>query len=59
MLILTKKEEDFFYLLLKHQDEIIKASDIKEIIWDEALNDEKLRIFIKRLRLKFLDDAIN
>ena len=58
MLNLTKREKEFFYLLLKNQNEVVEASVIKETIWDEEVNDERLRTFIKRLRLKTSRDLI-
>ena len=58
LLSLTKREKEFFYLLLKHQNEVVEASTIKETIWEEEVNDERLRTFIKRLRLKTSRDLI-
>ena len=58
LLNLTKREKEFFYLLLKNQNEVVEASVIKETIWDEEVNDERLRTFIKRLRLKTSRDLI-
>ena len=52
LLNLTKREKEFFYLLLKNQNEVVEAHTIKEILWEEEVNDERLRTFIKRLRLK-------
>ncbi|WP_206423295.1 response regulator transcription factor [Arcobacter peruensis] len=58
LISLTKREKEFFYLLLKHQNEVVEASTIKETIWEEEVNDERLRTFIKRLRLKTSRDLI-
>lgn len=58
LLSLTKREKEFFYLLLKNQNEVVEASVIKETIWEEEVNDERLRTFIKRLRLKTSRDLI-
>ena len=52
LLSLTKREKEFFYLLLKNQNKVVEAHVIKETIWEEEVNDERLRTFIKRLRLK-------
>jgi DNA-binding response OmpR family regulator len=58
LLRLTKREKEFFYLLLKHQNRVVETSLIKETIWEEEVNDERLRTFIKRLRLKTSKDLI-
>ena len=58
MLKLTKREKELFYLLLKHQNKVVETSLIKETIWEEEVNDERLRTFIKRLRLKTSKDLI-
>jgi DNA-binding response OmpR family regulator len=58
LLKLTKREKEFFYLLLKHQNKVVETSLIKETIWEEDVNDERLRTFIKRLRLKTSKDLI-
>ncbi|MAD42450.1 MAG: DNA-binding response regulator [Arcobacter sp.] len=58
LLKLTKREKEFFYLLLKHQNKVVETLLIKETIWDEEVNDERLRTFIKRLRLKTSKDLI-
>lgn len=55
---LTKREKEFFYLLIKHKDEVVDAELIKELLWDEEVNDERLRTFIKRLRIKTSKDII-
>lgn len=58
LLKLTKREKEFFYLLLKHQNKVVETLLIKETIWEEEVNDERLRTFIKRLRLKTSKDLI-
>jgi len=58
LLKLTKREKEFFYLLLKYQNKVVETSLIKETIWEEDVNDERLRTFIKRLRLKTSKDLI-
>ena len=49
---LTKREKEFLFLLIKHKDTIVSNQYIKEMLWNEEVNDERLRTFIKRLRLK-------
>lgn len=56
MLKLTKREKNFFSLLLKHQNKVIETSLVKKTIWEEELNDERLRTFIKILRLRTSKD---
>lgn len=55
---LTKREKEFFYLLLKHHNEVVDAEKIKNTLWDEPVSDERLRTFIKRLRIKTSKDII-
>lgn len=55
---LTKREKEFFYLLLKHQNEVVDAPFIKNALWEDVVSDERLRTFIKRLRLKTSKDLI-
>ena len=52
LITLTKREKEFLFLLIKNKNTIVSNQDIKEILWDEEVNDERLRTFIKRLRLK-------
>ena len=50
---LTKREKEFLHLLIKHKNHIVTSVLIKEYLWEgEFINDERLRTFIKRLRLK-------
>mgnify|MGYP005985500799 CR=1 FL=1 len=56
MLKLTKREKNFFSLLLKHQNKVVETSLVKKTIWEEELNDERLRTFIKILRLRTSKD---
>lgn len=49
---LTKREKEFLYLLIKNKNTIVSNQYIKEMLWNEEVNDERLRTFIKRLRLK-------
>jgi len=55
---LTKREKEFFYLLLKHSNEVVDSQQIKKSLWDEPVTDERLRTFIKRLRIKTSKDII-
>jgi two-component system, OmpR family, response regulator ArlR len=52
LVTLTKREKEFLYLLVKNKNSIVPSDTIKESLWDEEVNDERLRTFIKRLRLK-------
>jgi len=58
IITLTKREKEFFYLLIKHKDEVVDVQLIKDTLWDEEVNDERLRTFIKRLRIKTSKDVI-
>jgi len=50
---LTKREKEFLFLLIKHQNSVVSSEDIKSKLWEnEEVNDERLRTFIKRLRIK-------
>ncbi len=56
---LTKREKEFIHILLKNPDKVIKTSHIKKSLWtEEKISDERLRTFIKRLRLKTSKDLI-
>lgn len=55
---LTKREKEFIYLLIKNKNSIVKTQTIKTSLWNEEINDERLRTFIKRLRLKTSKDLI-
>lgn len=52
LITLTKREKEFLYLLIKNKNAIVSNQQIKQILWNEEVNDERLRTFIKRLRLK-------
>jgi DNA-binding response OmpR family regulator len=52
LITLTKREKEFIYLLVKNKNTIVSNQDIKDMLWNEDVNDERLRTFIKRLRLK-------
>jgi len=53
---LSKKENDFFELLMQNYEEdvrIVSDDVIKNNLWkDEEISDERLRTFIRRLRVK-------
>ncbi len=55
---ITKREKDFLYLLIKHQNILVSTEEIKSTLWKEEVSDERLRTFIKRLRLKMSKDII-
>jgi two-component system, OmpR family, response regulator ArlR len=58
LITLTKREKEFFHLLIKNKNSIVSSSVIKESLWTEEVNDERLRTFIKRLRVKTSKDLI-
>lgn len=58
LVTLTKREKEFLHLLIKHKNSIVSSSTIKESLWTEEVNDERLRTFIKRLRLKTSKDLV-
>ncbi|MGM0519729.1 MAG: response regulator transcription factor [Campylobacterota bacterium] len=50
---LTKREKEFFYLLIRNLNSVVKNCEIKKYLWsEEEVSDERLRTFIKRLRKK-------
>lgn len=56
---LTKREREFLFLLIKNQNTIVKTELIKDTLWDkEEISNERLRTFIKRLRLKTSKDLV-
>lgn len=55
---LSKNEVKFISLLLQHRDKTLSDEAIKESLWKEEATDERLRTFIKRLRLKTSKDLI-
>lgn len=57
---LTKREKEFVYLLIQNTNKIIKTDEIKKTLWDnDTISDERLRTFIKRLRLKTSKELID
>ncbi|MFW0695601.1 response regulator transcription factor [Aliarcobacter butzleri] len=55
---LTKREREFLNILIKNKNSLVKKEDIKTLLWNENVSDERLRTFIKRLRLKTSKDLI-
>jgi len=52
---LSKKEVLFLEALLKNYENektVLEYEDIKKMIWNEMVSDERLRTFIRRLREK-------
>lgn len=50
---LSKRESQFLFLLLQNNQDIIDTQTIQEKLWEnQEVSDERLRTFIKRLRLK-------
>ncbi|MCK5111444.1 MAG: response regulator transcription factor [Arcobacteraceae bacterium] len=50
---LSRKEKDFLQLMAQKSPEVINDVCIKSVLWkDEEVSDERLRTFIKRLRIK-------
>ena len=58
LVILTKREKEFFHLLIKHKNSLVTTEQIKSTLWKEEVQDERLRTFIKSLRLKTSKDII-
>ena len=55
---LTKREKEFIHLLIKVNNKVVDSEYIKENLWNEEVNDERLRTFIKRLRINTSKDII-
>ena len=58
LISLTKREKELFYLLIKHKNQLVTTKDLKENLWNDEVNDEALRTFIKRVRIKTSKDLI-
>jgi two-component system, OmpR family, response regulator ArlR len=58
LISLTKREKKLFYLLIKHKNQLVTSQDLKKKLWDSEVNDEVLRTFIKRVRIKTSKDLI-
>jgi len=55
---LSKNENKFIYLLVENINKIIDTETIKITIWDNAVSDDRLRTFIRRIRAKTLKTLI-
>ncbi len=56
---ITKREKEFISLLIEHKKDIVSQEMIKSRLWkDEDVSDERLRTFIKRLRVKTSKELI-
>lgn len=56
---ITKREKQFISLLIEHKKEIVSSELIKTTLWkEESITDERLRTFIKRLRVKTSKELI-
>jgi DNA-binding response OmpR family regulator len=57
---LTQREREFFSLLMENQKNIITIEKIKKTLWpmQESVTPERIRTFIKRLRVKTSKDLI-
>jgi len=49
---LSKNEVKFFCLLLANKETIIDDKTIKDKLWGEEVSDERVRTFIRRIRVK-------
>ncbi|MDX4058108.1 response regulator transcription factor [Aliarcobacter skirrowii] len=56
---LTKRERQFLALLIENKNSYVTTFDIKKTLWkNEIVSDERLRTFIKRLRVKTSKELI-
>jgi DNA-binding response OmpR family regulator len=56
---ITKREKKFISLLIENKKDIVNAQMIKKSLWEgEEVSDERLRTFIKRLRVKTAKELI-
>lgn len=55
---ITKREREFIYMLIENANKVIQKSEIKQMLWQEDVSDERLRTFIKRIRLKTSKELI-
>ena len=58
LISLTKREKELFYILIKHKNQLVTTRDLKENLWSDEVNDEALRTFIKRVRIRTSKDLI-
>ena len=60
LLNLTKREKEFIYMLVENRDTVINKDLIKKTLWnDVTISDERLRTFIKRVRVKTSKELID
>lgn len=56
---LTKREREFINLLIDNKNSLVKLENIKKLLWQQdEISDERVRTFIKRLRIKTSKDLI-
>ncbi|MCP4970794.1 MAG: response regulator transcription factor [Arcobacter sp.] len=56
---ITKREKEFISLLLENKNDIVDPNTIKSSLWkNENVTNERLRTFIKRLRVKTSKELI-
>lgn len=57
---LTQREREFFALIMENQKNIVTIDKIKKTLWpnQETITPERIRTFIKRLRVKTSKDLI-
>ena len=49
---LSKNEIKFLLLLIDNKDAVVTDMEIKSVLWDEKVSDERVRTFIRRFRSK-------
>ena len=52
MVALTKREQMFIDMMINSKEEIVDEETIKRALWSEDATSERLRTFIKRVRMK-------
>ncbi|RBQ29891.1 response regulator transcription factor [Aliarcobacter vitoriensis] len=55
---LTKREREFLYILIKNKNSLVRIEDIKKNLWEDEVSNERVRTFIKRLRVKTSKDLV-
>uniref|UniRef100_UPI00404765BD response regulator transcription factor n=1 Tax=Aliarcobacter sp. TaxID=2321116 RepID=UPI00404765BD len=59
LIVLSKREKEFFYFMIKNKNILVLTKDIKKKLWNENVSDERLRTFVKRLRIKTSKDIVD
>ena len=59
LILLSKREKEFFYFMIKNKNVLVLTEDIKKKLWNEDVSDERLRTFVKRLRIKTSKDIVD